>query len=60
MLSDLGRAVVEETPMRRRAMSYVHDALIRALDLPMYSVVTQSIGADIKAAFDKARTITLA
>ncbi len=55
MLSDLGRAVVEETPMTRRAMTFAHLALVKALDMEMYNVVPTVVGDSIRKQIEKAR-----
>ena len=55
-LSDLGRAVAEETPMRRRAMSFVHAALVDALDVPIDCVVPEPVGKEIRNKILQART----
>ena len=55
MLSDLGRAVMEETPMTRRAMTYVHLALVKALDLEMENVVPSVVGDSIREQIEKTR-----
>lgn len=55
MLSDLGRAVMEETPMTRRAMTYVHLALVKALDLEMQNVVPSAVGDSIRNQIEETR-----
>ena len=55
-LSDLGRAVAEETVMRRRAMSFVHAALVDALDVPITCVVPAPVGQEIRNKILQART----
>ena len=54
-LSDLGRAVAEETSMRRRAMSFVHAALVDALDVPIDCVVPEPVGQEIRNKILQAR-----